>query len=70
MSLAELVEVHNEGSTATVQQTLTAIGRDFELLKVNTDGVERYVLGDFKGFTGQADHWRHEVVAQHRNRMS
>jgi DNA (cytosine-5)-methyltransferase 1 len=70
MSLAELVGVHNEGSTATVQQRLAAIGRDFDLLRVDVDGVERYMLGDFKGFTGQADHWRHDVVTQHRNRVS
>ncbi|MGO2747289.1 DNA cytosine methyltransferase [Microbacterium sp.] len=70
MSLADLVDAHNEGSTAVVQQRLTAIGRDFVLLKADVDGVERYTLGDFKGFTGQADHWRHDVVAQHRNRVS
>lgn len=70
MSLADLVDVHNDGSTAAVQQRLTAIGRDFELLRVDADGVEHYVLGDFKGFTGQIDHWRHDVVTQHRNRVS
>lgn len=70
LSLAELVDAFNEGSTAAVQQRLAAIGRDFELQTVEIDGIERYLLGEFKGFTGQADHWRHELVAKHRNRVS
>lgn len=70
LSLEELVAAYNEGSTAAVQQRLAAIGRDFELLRVNDEGVERYSLGDFRGFTGQTDHWRHEVVSHARNRIS
>ena len=70
LSLAELVDANNAGSTAAVQQRLAAIGRDFELLRVDDNGVERYILGDFRGFTGQSDHWRHEVMARARNRIS
>lgn len=70
LSLAELVQAYNEGSEAAVQQRLTALQRDFELVISEEGGVERYRLGAFKGFVGQADHWRHEVVARSRNRIS
>lgn len=70
LSLDELVDAYNAGSTAAVQQRLAAIGRDFDLHKLEVDGTERYLLGDFKGFTGQADHWRHEVVSRFRNKVS
>ncbi|MFT4259650.1 DNA cytosine methyltransferase [Microbacterium sp.] len=70
LSLDELVEAFNEGSVAAVEQRLAALQRDFELHTIDVDGVRRYLLGEFKGFTGQADHWRHEVVAAHRNRVS
>ncbi|MEV7619134.1 DNA (cytosine-5-)-methyltransferase [Microbacterium sp. NPDC089321] len=70
LSLAELIDAYNEGSEAAVQQRLAAIGRDFELRRIDDNGVERYLLGQFKGFTGQADHWRHEIVTRFRNRVS
>lgn len=70
LSLEELVAVYNEGSASAVQQRLAAIRRDFELVTVESEGVERYALGDFKGFIGQADHWRHDIVTRHRNRVS
>lgn len=70
LSLDELVEAYNEGSSAAVQQRLAAIKRDFDLHTVEEGGVERYLLGEFRGFTGQADHWRHEVVTRFRNRVS
>lgn len=70
LTLRELVEAYNEGSIAVVQQRLAALKRDFELIVVDDQGVERYQLGEFKGFTGQADHWRHEVVARASHRVS
>lgn len=70
LSLDELIDAYNEGNEAAVQQRLAAIGRDFVLQTFEVDGVERYLLGEFRGFTGQADHWRHELVARHRNRVS
>ena len=70
LSLAELVVDYNQGSVAAVQQRLAALQRDFDLVVIEDDGTERYRLGEFRGFTGQADHWRHQVVAQHTNRVS
>lgn len=70
LSLEELVAAYNQGSVASVQQRLAALGRDFDLVVVKEGETERYRLGDFKGFTGQTDHWRHDVVARHSNRVS
>lgn len=70
LSLAELVEVYNEGSEVAVQQRLAALQRDFELEVIDDDGTQRYRLGDFKGFTGQSNHWRHEAVAKFTSRVS
>lgn len=70
LSLDELVLAYTEGSTAAVEQRLAAIRRDFELHTLEEDGVRRYLLGEFKGFTGQEDHWRHEIVSRFRNRVS
>lgn len=70
LSLDDLIGIYNEGSASAVQQRLAAIRHDFDLHTIDVDGIERYILGDFKGFTGQADHWRHEVVARFRNRVS
>lgn len=70
LSLDELVANYNDGSVAAVQQRLAALQRDFELVTVQDGETERYLLGEFKGFTGQSDHWRHEMLAKHSNRVS
>lgn len=70
LSLDELVAAYNDGSVAAVQQRLAALQRDFELVIVEDQGVDRYQLGEFRGFTGQADHWRHGVIARERNKIS
>ena len=70
LSLEELVAAFNDGNVAAVQRRLAAIQRDFDLIVVDDHGVDRYLLGEFKGFTGQEDHWRHGVVARARNKIS
>ncbi len=71
LTFEDLVKAHNEGSSAAVERKLAALAHDFELeILEDRSGKTRYRLGAFKGFTGQADHLRHEFVAQHRNRIS
>lgn len=70
LSIDELVRAYTDGSVTAVQQRLTALQRDFELEILDDEDGPRYRLGEFKGFTGQKDHWRFEVVAKHRNRVS
>ncbi|WP_308010778.1 DNA cytosine methyltransferase [Streptomyces sp. AC495_CC817] len=70
LSLDELVQAYAEGSASAVEQRLAAIRRDFELHMLKDGGVTLYRLGEFKGFTGQEDHWRHELVSRFKNRVS
>lgn len=71
LSLSELVRAQNEDTIATVEKKITALSHDFELeVLTDGDGVSRYRLGAFKGYTGQQDHVRHDFLTQHRNRVS
>jgi DNA (cytosine-5)-methyltransferase 1 len=70
LTLDELVAAFNEGSVAVVQQRLAALQRDFHLEVLDDNGTPKYRLGEFRGFTGQSDHWRHEAVAKFRSRVS
>lgn len=70
LSLEELVAAYNEGSVAAVQRRLAALRRDFELEVVEDGGIQRYRLGEFRGFTGQSDHWRHQAILRSPNRVS
>jgi DNA (cytosine-5)-methyltransferase 1 len=70
LSLEQLVAILNEHSSASVQQRLAVLSRDFELEVRDTPGGAAYRLGGFKGFTGQNDHARHEYFVTNRNRVS
>lgn len=71
LTFEDLVKAHTAGSASHVERKITAIAHDFDLdISVGDDGVTRYRLGSFRGFTGQADHSRHDFVAQNRNRVS
>lgn len=71
LTFDDLVKAHTAGSASHVERKITAIAHDFDLdISVGDDGVTRYRLGSFRGFTGQADHRRHDFVAQNRNRVS
>lgn len=71
LSLDDLIKAHTDGTVSAVERTISAIGRDFELeVFAGSDGVTRYRLGAFKGFTGQEDHLRHDFLMRQRNRVS
>lgn len=71
LTMEDLVRAHNESSRPAIERKLVALQHDFELEIIEgADGVSRYQLGAFKGFTGQDDHARHDFFAQHRNRVS
>jgi DNA (cytosine-5)-methyltransferase 1 len=71
LTFEDLVRAHNESGSEVVEQRLAALKQDFELEMIDgSDGVRRYRLGSFKGFTGQDQHSRHDFFAQHRNRVS
>ena len=59
-----LVEEHD------LERRIANLSRDFTVdIKQTKSGVS-YRLGDFKGFTGQDDHQRHEYIAAFRSRVS
>lgn len=71
LSFDDLVRAHNDTGSAVVEQRLASLQMDFELETIEgPDGVLRFRLGSFKGFTGQEDHSRHQFLLQHRNRVS
>lgn len=71
LSMADLVRAQNDGSMSLVERKLAAIRHDFAVdTIVGSDGVERYRLGEFKGFVGQDDHARQEYLTTYRNRVS
>lgn len=50
---------------------LSHLSRDFELDVVERKtGGRAYSIGQFRAFTGQQDHQRHDLFAQHRSRIS
>jgi DNA (cytosine-5)-methyltransferase 1 len=70
VSMERLIESLNEFSQASVEQRLAILARDFEVEVKETPTGVAYKLGQFKGFTGQADHTRHAYMEKHRSRVS
>lgn len=53
-----------------LERRLAHLSLDFELeIEQRSSGVA-YRLGEFKGFTGQEDHTRHEYIATSRSKVS
>jgi len=66
----KLRAVLTELSQATVEKRLAVLARDFEVeIKVGANGTS-YKLGEFKGFTGQADHDRHSYMSRYKSKIS
>lgn len=54
-----------------VERRLNHLGHDFEVEKTERKSGElAYSLGEFKAFTGQDDHQRHDLFTQHRTKIS
>lgn len=67
LSYDDLLRVYQANDIGLVEARVAAIKRDFE---VQYDESGRMKLGEFKGFTGQRDHVRHEFFERFRNRVS
>ncbi|WP_062389929.1 DNA cytosine methyltransferase [Demequina iriomotensis] len=70
VSIERLVNALNEGSHASVERRLALLAQDFELEQQMTATGTKYRLGEFKGFTGQANHERHDYMERFRSRVS
>ncbi|MGC4935947.1 DNA cytosine methyltransferase [Gordonia sp. DT30] len=63
----------NEIPPATSEQLgkwLSSLALDFNIDIRTVNGERIFKLGDFRGFLGQEDHFRHEYIEQHRSRVS
>lgn len=69
--ISKLAKTGTEMTMSELERHLSHLSRDFEL-----DVVERkasgpaYGIGQFKAFTGQQDHQRHDLFSQHRSKIS
>jgi DNA (cytosine-5)-methyltransferase 1 len=70
VSMEQLIDSLNEFSQVSVERRLAILSRDFEVEIRETSTGAAYKLGQFKGFTGQADHTRHEYMEKYRSRVS
>lgn len=70
VSIETLVATLNEHNLSEVERRLTRLAQDFVLDVDVSDKGTSYRLGQFKGFTGQEDHIRHELFERHRNKVS
>jgi DNA (cytosine-5)-methyltransferase 1 len=65
-----LMKIARMDDPAELERRVGLLSRDFEV-EVQADGSKTlYRLGDFKAFTGQADHQRHDLFSQYRARIS
>ncbi|MEU4811020.1 DNA (cytosine-5-)-methyltransferase [Nocardia fluminea] len=53
-----------------VDRRITLLSRDFEIIRRERSSELEYKLGDFRAFTGQDDHLRHEHYRTARSRIS
>ncbi|CAL9368517.1 hypothetical protein SUDANB106_00813 [Streptomyces sp. enrichment culture] len=54
-----------------VERRLNHLSHDFSMTThERSNGAIAYSLGEFKGFTGQDDHQRHDLFTQHRAKIS
>ncbi|GAA3811309.1 DNA cytosine methyltransferase [Amycolatopsis tucumanensis] len=65
-----LMKIARLENPAELERRIGLLSRDFDV-EIQTDGTKtRYKLGDFKAFTGQENHERHNLFLQHRARIS
>lgn len=70
VSVEALATALTEHSIADVEQRLAQLAQDFTLDVDVTARGTAYRLGEFRGFTGQSNHLRHEFFERHRNKVS
>ncbi|WP_405147830.1 DNA (cytosine-5-)-methyltransferase [Nocardia salmonicida] len=53
-----------------IDRRISLLSRDFEIIKLERSSELLYKLGEFRAFTGQEDHSRHEYYRTARSRIS
>ncbi|ALG83968.1 DNA cytosine methyltransferase [Gordonia phthalatica] len=54
----------------TLAKRIDRLGLDFEVEQSVAGNTTTYRLGNFKGFVGQAEHFRHDYISEHRSKVS
>ncbi|MBE8469522.1 DNA cytosine methyltransferase [Streptomyces justiciae] len=75
LTVDQIIEKLAKGGTfleqPDVERRLNHLGHDFTVtMTARSNGVIAYSLGEFKAFTGQDDHQRHDLFTQHRAKIS
>ncbi|ARQ71012.1 DNA cytosine methyltransferase [Streptomyces marincola] len=69
--MAQLAKSGTVMEQPDVERHLSHLSNDFAMMtKVRSNGAVAYSLGDFKAFTGQDDHQRHDLFTRHRAKIS
>lgn len=55
---------------STLTKRIKALSHDFDIRETRASGETLYHLGDFRGFTGQDIHFRHEYMAENHSKVS
>lgn len=64
------IEAGPNFTVSDVERALKALSQDFELKSKKGAMGTVYLLGEFKGFTGQAEHSRNEYLSKQRSKVS
>ncbi|MFD8886992.1 DNA cytosine methyltransferase [Streptomyces erythrochromogenes] len=69
--IAKLAKAGISMDVPEVERHLSHLGRDFEVQTIQrSSGAYAYTLGEFKAFTGQEDHQRHDFFVHQRAKIS
>lgn len=67
---SEIYEALPGLSKDVLAQRLVRLGLDFDISEDLVGGEVTYRIGEFRGFVGQAEHVRHDYIADHRSKVS
>ncbi len=60
----------DEMTTAQLEHHISMLSNDFDIEVVTRGQTTKYKIGEFRGFTGQRDHSRHEAFLKNRAKIS
>ncbi len=71
LTLQQILDATAGGVTREeIEQRIKHLSRDFDMRIEPKDGEQSFKLGNFRAFVGQAEHIRHEYLAQMRSKVS
>lgn len=67
---SDIYDAIPELTERSLGKRLERLGLDFAIREALVDGEAVYHLGEFRGFTGQSEHFRHEYILANRSKVS